>query len=176
MLHETIFNDDSQCKWIYMEFDWFDGPLRCERRWKLFHVTTPWMALFAWCTRKNAQVVTSLETSCNKAVVKLISGFVRRACTQLLWQVWNNLLSPRYKVDDGNRLAIQVVPTRLIQAVWACCHQLVNNLQTVSDLLEQLVSASLLDYKMITTFSRLVTSWEQAVRIQLVEKLWDFYV
>ena len=26
-------------------------------------------------------------------------------------------LSPCYKVDDGNRLAIQVVPTRLIQAV-----------------------------------------------------------
>ena len=42
------------------------------------------------------------------------------------------MLSPCYKVDDGNRLAIQVVPTGLIQAVRnkllrACWHQLVNN-------------------------------------------------
>jgi hypothetical protein len=46
-----------------------------------------------------------LQTSCNKVVVKPISGCVRTACSQLLWQVWNKLLSPCYKVDDGNRLA-----------------------------------------------------------------------
>jgi hypothetical protein len=48
---------------------------------------------------------------------------------------------------------LQVVPTRLIQAVRnkllrACCHQLVNNLlraddETISDLLEQLVASLL---------------------------------
>jgi hypothetical protein len=35
------------------------------------------------CT-KNAQVVTDLQTSCNKVVVKPISGCVRTACSQLL--------------------------------------------------------------------------------------------
>ena len=68
--------------------------------------------------------------------------------------VWNKLLSPNcYKVGDGTDL-LQVVPTRLIYAVRnkllrACCHQLVNNLlttcyvQTISDLLEQLVASLL---------------------------------
>ena len=56
-------------------------------------------------TRKNVQVVTDLQTSCNKVVVKPISGCVRTACSQLLRQVWNKLLSTCYKVDDGNRLA-----------------------------------------------------------------------
>jgi hypothetical protein len=45
-----------------------------------------------FCTRKNAQVVTDLQTSCNKVVVKPISGCVRTACFQLLRQVWNKLL------------------------------------------------------------------------------------
>jgi hypothetical protein len=45
------------------------------------------------------------ETICKKVVVKPISGCVRTACSQLLWQVWNKLLSSCYKVDDGNRLA-----------------------------------------------------------------------
>ena len=33
--------------------------------------------------RKNVQVVTDLQTSCNKVVVKPISGCVRTACSQL---------------------------------------------------------------------------------------------
>ena len=32
-------------------------------------------------TRKNGQVVTDLQTSCDKVVVKLISGCVRTACS-----------------------------------------------------------------------------------------------
>jgi hypothetical protein len=36
------------------------------------------------CLVNLAQVVTDLQTSCNKAVVKLISGCVRTACSQLL--------------------------------------------------------------------------------------------
>jgi hypothetical protein len=98
--------------------------------------------------RKNTQVVTDLQTSCNKVVVKLISGCVRTACSQSLWQVWNklyHLVTRLMMVTD----LLQVVPTRLIQAVRnkllrACWHQLVNN-------------------------------WEQAVRTHLVGKLWDFY-
>ena len=44
-----------------------------------------------------------------------------------------------------------------------------NNLQTISDLLEQLVasllaSSTLACYKLITTCSRLVNNWEQAAR------------
>ena len=35
-------------------------------------------------SRKIAQVVTDLQTSCNKVVVKPISGCVRTACSQLL--------------------------------------------------------------------------------------------
>jgi pyruvate carboxylase len=37
-----------------------------------------------WLSRKNAQVVTDLKTSCNKVVVKPISGCVRTACSQLV--------------------------------------------------------------------------------------------
>jgi pyruvate carboxylase len=49
-----------------------------------------------WLSRKNAQVVTDLKTSCNKVVVKPISGCVRTACSQLLRHDWNKLLSPCY--------------------------------------------------------------------------------
>ena len=57
-------------------------------------------------TRKNAHVVPDLQTSCNKAVVKPISGSVRTACSQLLchW-VWNKLLTSCNKVDDDIRPA-----------------------------------------------------------------------
>ena len=60
-------------------------------------------------THKIAQVVTDLQTSRNKVVVQPISGCVRTTCSQLLWQVWNKLLSScyvhEYKVDDDNILA-----------------------------------------------------------------------
>ena len=36
------------------------------------------------CARQHARVVTDLETSCNKVVVKPILGCVRTACSQLL--------------------------------------------------------------------------------------------
>jgi hypothetical protein len=45
------------------------------------------------------------KQNCNEVDVKPISGCVRNACSQLLRHVWNKLLSPCYKVDDGNRLA-----------------------------------------------------------------------
>ena len=56
--------------------------------------------------RKSALVVTGLQTGCNKVVVMPISGCIHTACSQLLRQVWNKLLSPcYYKVDEGNRPA-----------------------------------------------------------------------
>jgi hypothetical protein len=42
---------------------------------------------------KNAQVVTGLQTSCYKSVHKLSTSCVRTACSQLLEQVWNKLLT-----------------------------------------------------------------------------------
>jgi hypothetical protein len=42
-------------------------------------------------TGKNAQVVTGLQTSCNKSVHKLSTSCVPTACSQLLEQVVNNL-------------------------------------------------------------------------------------
>ena len=56
---------------------------------------------FATHIKTHAQVVTDLQTSCNKVVVKPILLCVRTACSQLL-KVWNKLLSPGYKVDDDN--------------------------------------------------------------------------
>jgi hypothetical protein len=99
------------------------------------------LCVFNVNTGKNMQVVTDLQTSCNKVVVKPISGCVRTACSQLLWQVWNKLLSPCYKVDDGNRLATSCsnktntgsVRNKLLRA---CCHQLVASLVASSTLLQ----------------------------------------
>jgi hypothetical protein len=54
-------------------------------------------------TCNNAQVVADQTTTCNKVVVKPISGCVSTACSHAV--VWNKFLSPGYKVDDGNRLA-----------------------------------------------------------------------
>jgi hypothetical protein len=54
--------------------------------------------------------------------------------------------------------------------------------QTISDLLEQLVDSLLASsahqpcymQDMMTTCSRLVNNWEQVMRTHLVDKLWDF--
>jgi hypothetical protein len=72
-----------------------------------------------------------------KVVVKPTSGCVLTACSQLLWvcQVWNKWLSLCYKVDDGNRLTTSCSNKT---NHWPC------------DM-------------MITTCSKLVNNWEQAV-------------
>jgi hypothetical protein len=73
---------------------------------------------------------------------------------------------------------LQVVPTRLIQAVRnkllrARRHQLVTcrRCQTCWNNLLRVCWPHLPRYKMITTCSRLVNNWEQAVRTHLVDKL-----
>jgi hypothetical protein len=82
---------------------------------------------------------------------------------------------------------LQVVPTTQIQAVCnkllrACCHQPVNNLshacrryQTCWNNVLRACWRHQPRYKMITTYSRLVSNWEQGLRTYLVDKLWDFY-
>jgi hypothetical protein len=56
-------------------------------------------------TRKNAQVVTSLQTSCYKSVHKLSTSCVRTACSQLLEQVWNELLTTCNKLGGISDLS-----------------------------------------------------------------------
>ncbi len=89
-------------------------------------------------TLKNAQDITDLQTSCNKVVVKPISGCVRTACPSCCVKSGTScyhLVTRLMTVTD----LLQVVPTRLIQAVRnkllrACCHQLVNNLLRADDI------------------------------------------
>ena len=77
---------------------------------------------------------------------------------------------------------LQVVPSKLIQAVRnkllrACSRQLVNNLLYADDVRligttccesVGLINLACYKYKVITTCSRLVNNWEQAVRTRLV--------
>jgi hypothetical protein len=118
---------------------------------------------------------TDLQTSCNRVVFKPIARCVRTDYSQFLWQTWTScyhLVTRLMTVTD----LLQVVPTRLF--VTSCYKLVITNLvtcyvQTISDLLEQLVaslltSSTLLQddnnlfqtcYKMIKTCSKLVTRW-----------------
>jgi hypothetical protein len=117
---------------------------------------------------QNVQVVTDLQTSCNKVVVKPISGCVR-TCLFALLVSRNKLLSSCYKVDNGNRFANTSCSKRLIQAVRnkllrACCHQPVNNLLRAYI---RPVGTTCCESVGLTN---LVTKWWH-----LVDKLWVFY-
>ena len=101
----------------------------------------------------------------------------------LLRQVWNKLLSPCYKVDDGSRLDTSCSnKTTVIQAV--CFYELivtnvlttVRRYQTCWNNLLRACCPHQPCYKMRTTCSRLVTNWEQSSsRTHLVDKLWGYY-
>ena len=68
------------------------------------HVKTP--KLLQVCK----QVVTSLQTSCYKSVhTLLLSSCVRTACSQLLEQVWNKMLTTCNKLDGIIRLVTRLV-------------------------------------------------------------------
>jgi hypothetical protein len=68
-------------------------------------------------TRKNSQVVTSLQTSCYKSVQKLSTSCVRTACSQLLEQVWNKLLTTCIKQAWWHyQTCYKIVLTSLIQS------------------------------------------------------------
>jgi hypothetical protein len=134
--------------------------------------------------------VNSLHAPCYKQVIvlRLLSSryqdvFAYTACSVVMTRCCH-LVTRLMTVTD----LLQIVPTRLIQAVRnkllrTCHHQHVITtcyVQTISDLLEQLVASLLASrhqpcYKMITACYRLVKNWEQAVRTHLVDKLWDFY-
>ena len=113
-------------------------------------------------TRENAQVVTELQTGCNK-VVRLsryqdVFALLVPSCC-----VWNKLLSSCYKVDDGNRLATSCsrlfvtsyYELAVINLSTPCC------VQTISDSLEQVCWPHQPCYKMIddvTTCLRVYTA------------------
>jgi hypothetical protein len=75
------------------------------------HMGDAWVMLQLACYRrssarvKNAQVVTDLQTSCCKTDIYYQDVFALLVLMQFLRQVSNKLLSPCYKVEDGNRLA-----------------------------------------------------------------------
>jgi hypothetical protein len=79
-------------------------------------------------TRKNAQVVPDLQTSCNKVVVKPIQDvftLLVLSCCDKSGTSCYHLVTRLMTVTD----LLQVVPTKPIQAVRnkllrACCHQL----------------------------------------------------
>jgi hypothetical protein len=92
-------------------------------------------APFTWqgfdsCTHVKTRTLLQI---CNQVVTRLLSSRYQGVFPHGLFPVVVTSLEPSacYKVDDGNR---QFVPTR------PASHQLVNNLQTISDLLERLVA------------------------------------
>ena len=56
-------------------------------------------------TRKNAQVVPDLQTSCNKVVVKPIQDVFALLVPSCCDKSGTSCYQSFYKVDDGNRLA-----------------------------------------------------------------------
>ena len=131
------------------------------QRWKNLKIFT--RVQYHLYTRKNAQVVT-----CNKLTSKLqqvchqtVTRFIRTACSQLLQQVVDKLLSTCNKVDDDCRTCYKFVPTSLLSSgrnklFQACCQAVISNLS------EQTCYRHQPCYKLITTCSRLVNNWEKA--------------
>ena len=84
----------------FLMLEHLEMPLRSEVTYlnvllNLFFQTTRTWKYFQENTRKNAQVVTSLQTSCSKPVHRLSTDYVRTACPLFvltsLEQVVNNL-------------------------------------------------------------------------------------
>jgi hypothetical protein len=124
-------------------------------------------------SRQIAQVVTDLQ----QAVTRLLSSWYQDVFALLVPSCCDKSETSCYHLVTRLMMVtdfLQVVPKRLIQSVRnkllrACCHQLVNNLFRVC-------RPHQLCCEMITICSKLVNNWEQAVRTQLVDKLWDFYL
>ena len=88
-------------------------------------------------TCKSVQVVTDLKTKCNKVFAKPISGRLRTACSRFGDKSGTScyhLVTRLMTVTD----LLQVVPTRLIQAVRSNKLLTTCYVKTISDLLEQL--------------------------------------
>ena len=94
-------------------------------------------------TRKNAQVATDLQTSCNKSVHKLFTSCSQDAFAplvpNLLEQVWNKLLTNCNKLDGTIRPVTKLLQQELQQlqpcvvnptTVTALCCQSCNKLAT----------------------------------------------
>jgi hypothetical protein len=143
-------------------------------------------------TRKNAQVVTSLQTSCYKSVHKLSTTCVRTACSQLLEQAVNNLQQAWWHYQTWHK----VVLTSLIQSWYnknvtrlatQGCNNIViswqyqncwNNLAT-----NRLISTRLL--QVVNSLFQICwqLAWDKQCEHNLLTacwqtcyKMWDFYV
>jgi hypothetical protein len=142
-------------------------------------------------TRKNAQVVTGLQTSCYKSVHKLSTSCVRTACSQLtcykvvltsLMQSWYNKNVTKLTTQGCNNIVI----SWLYRTCW-------NNLGTnliVSTRLLQVVNSLTnsttwqLNSSTTTTAWQLnsLTTWDKQCEHNLLTacwqtcyKMWDFY-
>jgi hypothetical protein len=130
-------------------------------------------------TRKLLQICKQVET-------RLLSSRYQDVCffpvvVRSLEQV---LLSPSYKVDDANRFDTSCSNKNNLEFLWQDVINLLTTCYTYTsyqtcwnnDLNCMGVCWSHQPcYKMITTCSRLVTNWEQAVRKHLDDKLWEFH-
>ena len=92
-------------------------------------------------------------------------------------QIWKQLVT-RFLSGRRQDVFTLIVPSYSDKS-WTSCYHLVTRLMTVTYLLQQLRVCCPHQpclYKMITTCSRLVNNWKQAVQwTQDVDKLWDFY-
>ena len=102
---------------------------------------------------KHSQEHKEKHTSCykpasyyKKSVQKLLTSCVRIACSKLLEQVWNKLLTTRSKLDGTIRLCHKVAPTRLILEFLFNLDELQRNMReifieirTIQEITEELV-------------------------------------
>jgi hypothetical protein len=140
--------------------------------------------------RKNAQVVTDLQTSCNKVVVNPISGCVRNVCPQLLYQqellqVDNSLFQTCWQLgtSSGNTTCWRLVERKTCYIYTRENAQVVTGLQTscnkvvvnpISGCVRNVCPQLLYQqgcYKLITACFKLVDNLGQAVGTQLVDGL-----
>ncbi len=113
--------------------------------------------------RENAQVVTDLQTNCNQVVAKPISVFVRTACSHLVCDAWNKSVSTDL---------LQVIPTRLIQAVTSYYELVVINLLLHTKKIARVVITDLQAIVTRLLYSYCVTSLEH-VFISPCDKIED---
>ena len=114
--------------------------------------------------RENAQVVRDLQTNYNQVVAKPISVFVRTACSHLLCDVWNKLVSTDL-LQVSNK-----TDTGCNELLRACCYQLIITYE-----IKKIARVVITDLQAIVTrllYSYCVTSLEH-VLISPCDKIED---
>jgi hypothetical protein len=111
------------------------------------------LIFFKYSLFTNAQVVTDLQTSCNKVVVKLISECVRTACSHGTISYYHFVKRLMTVADVSGTSCYELVVINLLTTCYV---------QTVSDVLEQVVARLLAllqnDNNLFQTCQRLGTS------------------